>query len=160
MTDLALRIRGRARLTSLALALAFIFGSGYALVAGQTPAKKALTVDDYTRWRSISGAEISGDGKWVTYGLSLTNTPQTESKPVLHLVNLETNQDVEVPRLDCAVRRRRTVKSDERLDDLRQGHAASFRRVLERLAAPAAVVQPESLEHGSRLAILADELTE
>jgi hypothetical protein len=66
-----------------------------ALVA-QTTAKKALGVEDYTRWRSISGQEISGDGAWVTYGLALTNTAPTETKPVLHLLNLATSQDVAV----------------------------------------------------------------
>src|SRR5262249_39045047 len=60
------------------------------------PAKKALTVDDYTRWRSIGGQEISGDGKWVTYQLQFTNVPTTDTKPVLHLLNLGTNQDVEI----------------------------------------------------------------
>jgi dipeptidyl aminopeptidase/acylaminoacyl peptidase len=72
--------------------------SAYAWPAAQAPApaKRALSVDDYTKWRSISGQEISGDGKWVAYGLQLTNVPQTETKPVLHLLNLETDQRVEV----------------------------------------------------------------
>ncbi len=101
----ALRIRSRLALSSskgrqlstLALALAIALGVAYAVPAAQTPAKKAITVEDYTKWRSISGQEISGDGKWVTYGLSLTNTATTEAKPVLHLLNLDTNQAVEVP---------------------------------------------------------------
>ncbi|HEX5216881.1 MAG TPA: prolyl oligopeptidase family serine peptidase [Vicinamibacterales bacterium] len=59
--------------------------------------KRALTVDDYTKWRSISGQEISGDGKWVAYTLQLTNVPTTDTKPVLHLLNLETNKDTEIP---------------------------------------------------------------
>lgn len=82
----------------LALALTFVSAWGWpsgALVA-QTTAKKALGVEDYTRWRSISGQEISGDGAWVTYGLALTNTAPTETKPVLHLLNLATSQDVAV----------------------------------------------------------------
>jgi dienelactone hydrolase len=62
----------------------------------QSPSKKVLTVEDYTRWRSISGQAISGDGKWVTYDLSYANTLPTDAKPVLHILNLETNQDVEV----------------------------------------------------------------
>ena len=59
--------------------------------------KKPLTIADYSRWRSIEGAEISPDGKWVAYALRFTNTLPTESKPLLHLVNLDTNQDIEVP---------------------------------------------------------------
>ncbi|MEZ5316873.1 MAG: prolyl oligopeptidase family serine peptidase [Vicinamibacterales bacterium] len=62
----------------------------------QASQKKVLTVDDYTRWRSISGAEISPDGRWVSYSLQFTNVPQDETKPVLHLRNLDTNQEVEV----------------------------------------------------------------
>jgi dipeptidyl aminopeptidase/acylaminoacyl peptidase len=91
----------------LALAVVAAVGLAMAWPSAQVPAtqapaaapaaKKALTVDDYTRWRSISGQEISGDGNWVTYGLQLTNTPPTETKPVLHLVNLANDQDIEVP---------------------------------------------------------------
>src|SRR5687767_15827392 len=76
--------------------LVLVFVSAYAWVGAQAPAKKALGVEDYTRWRTISGQEISGDGAWVTYSVALTNTPPTETKPVLHLLNLATNQDVEV----------------------------------------------------------------
>src|SRR5690242_12832227 len=58
--------------------------------------KKAMTVADYTKWKSINSSSISGDGKWVTYVLALTNTTPQESKPVMHLLRLDTNQDVEV----------------------------------------------------------------
>lgn len=34
--------------------------------------KKVLGVDDYARWRSLNGASISADGKWVTYDLAYT----------------------------------------------------------------------------------------
>ncbi len=59
-------------------------------------AKKVLGIDDYARWRSINGASISADGKWVTYDLAYTNVPQAETRPVLHLLRLDTNQDLEV----------------------------------------------------------------
>jgi len=69
----------------------------FAHPAAQTPAaKKAMTVEDYTKWRSISGQEISGDGKWVAYSLALTNVAPTETKPVLHLRNLQTNDEITV----------------------------------------------------------------
>ncbi len=32
-------------------------------------AKKALTVDDYSKWRAINSSSISSDGNWVTYVL-------------------------------------------------------------------------------------------
>src|SRR5688500_5808313 len=52
--------------------------------------KKILGVNDYTRWRSIENALISGDGKWVSYGLRFTNVPTADSRPVLHLLNQTT----------------------------------------------------------------------
>ena len=97
MKHVTTRSLHRSRRITLALALAVAFASSYALPQAQTAKKKALTVEDYSKWRSISGQEISGDGQWVTYGLSLTNTAPTETKPVLHLVRLDSSQDVEVP---------------------------------------------------------------
>jgi len=58
--------------------------------------KKALTVDDYTKWKNIGDTAISGDGKWVTYVLRTTNVPDDQARPVLHILSLETNQDVAV----------------------------------------------------------------
>ncbi len=58
--------------------------------------KRALTVEDYTKWRTINGAQLSPDGKWVAYGLALTNVPTTDTKPVLHLLNLDSNQEITV----------------------------------------------------------------
>lgn len=64
---------------------------------GTPAAKKPLTIADYTRWRSIEGAEISPDGKWVAYTLRFMNALPAESRPVLRLRNLDTDRDVEVP---------------------------------------------------------------
>ena len=86
----------RRRLTVLGLTLALTLAGAYTLTSAQTPAKRALTVDDYTRWRSISGQAISGDGNWVSYDLQLTNVPTAESKPVLHLLKLGTTQDTTI----------------------------------------------------------------
>jgi WD40 repeat protein len=95
VTHAVMRLRGRASLIPLAFVLTVAFGGAYALSA-QAPAKKALTVEDYTRWRSINSPEISGDGKWIAYVLQLTNTATADAKPVLHILNLETNAGVEV----------------------------------------------------------------
>lgn len=81
---------------AIVLSLAIASALPQAQTAPQA-AKKPLTVEDYTKWRSITGQEISGDGRWVTYVLQLTNVPQAETKPVLHILNLETNADVAVP---------------------------------------------------------------
>ena len=84
------------RLVVLASALIVVFGSAFALTA-QAPAKKALSVDDYTKWRSIGGPSISGDGKWVAYVLSqrIRRRP-TRSRSCICL-RLDTNQDLEIP---------------------------------------------------------------
>ncbi len=84
------------RLAVFGLMFAIAFGAAYAWPAAQAPAKKALTVDDYTRWRSINASEMSGDGVWVSYGMSFTNTAPADSKPELHLLNLDTNQDLTI----------------------------------------------------------------
>ncbi len=99
MKQKLIRSRWNRGLVPLAFAFVVLYGSVYLLTPSQAqaPSKKVLTVEDYTRWRNISGQQISGDGKWVTYGLSYTNTVPAEAKPVLHILNLETNQDVEVP---------------------------------------------------------------
>jgi dipeptidyl aminopeptidase/acylaminoacyl peptidase len=83
----------RAAVFAVAVAIAL---AAYALPQAQTTAKKAMTIDDYTKWRSIAGQEISPDGKWVAYTLQFTNTVPAESKPVLHLLNLDTSEDVTV----------------------------------------------------------------
>jgi dipeptidyl aminopeptidase/acylaminoacyl peptidase len=58
--------------------------------------KKILSVNDYARWRSIENAIISGDGKWVSYGLRYTNVATTDSRPVVHLYNSATGRDIEI----------------------------------------------------------------
>ncbi len=88
----------RCRLATFALALAVLLVAFYALPEAQAPAqaKKAMTIDDYTKWRNLSGQELSSDGKWLVYTLQGTNVPTAEAKPVLHLLNLETNAEVTV----------------------------------------------------------------
>jgi dipeptidyl aminopeptidase/acylaminoacyl peptidase len=79
-----------------AFVLAVAMMATYALPQAQTAGKKAMTVDDYAKWRDIASREISGDGRWVACVLQLTNTIPAEAKPVLHLLNLETNVEVTV----------------------------------------------------------------
>ena len=84
----------------LILVLAFLSAlapaPGSAQVAAPAPAKKAMTVDDYSKWRAISGQVLSADGKWLAYVLELTNVLPGEVKPVMHIVNLLTNADASV----------------------------------------------------------------
>ena len=58
--------------------------------------KKALTVADYSKWRNIEDAAISPDGRWVTWTLRFANTLPQDGKPVLHLKNLDTDQEVTI----------------------------------------------------------------
>jgi dipeptidyl aminopeptidase/acylaminoacyl peptidase len=60
-------------------------------------AKKVLTVDDYSNWRTIGDAHLSADGRWVTYTFRYTNVLSRDEKPDLHLLDLTTNRDVSIP---------------------------------------------------------------
>ena len=59
-------------------------------------AKKVLTPDDYGRWRTIEDESISSDGRWVTWVYRFTNVADRDEKPELHLLNLDTNEDVTI----------------------------------------------------------------
>jgi dipeptidyl aminopeptidase/acylaminoacyl peptidase len=87
---------GIRRSAILAIALLVALGLAHAWPQAQAPAKKVLTIDDYSRWRSIASQEISGDGAWVAYVLQLANTVPADAKPVLHLLNLGTGKDLEI----------------------------------------------------------------
>ncbi len=94
-----LPIRSRVVL-GLILALTLLWAAApmpaSAQAAASAPVKKAMTVDDYPLWRTISAQALSPDGKWLAYVLELTNVLPAEAKPVLHIVNLGTNADVAV----------------------------------------------------------------
>lgn len=75
-------------------ALALIASVVGAQDAAAPHAKKVLGVNDYTRWRTIESAGISGDGRWVASVLRLTNVPTSDSKPELHLRNLDSGAEV------------------------------------------------------------------
>jgi dipeptidyl aminopeptidase/acylaminoacyl peptidase len=64
--------------------------------AANVAAKKALTTNDYSRWRSIDAAQLSGDGAWLSYGLRFTNVNTPDIKPELHIKKLSDNSDVVV----------------------------------------------------------------
>ncbi len=59
-------------------------------------AKKVLTADDYSRWRAIESERISSDGQWVAWVYRFTNVLPSESKPELHVLNLQSKQDVAI----------------------------------------------------------------
>ena len=91
------------RLPRCVLSAALLLAAAPLALAAQaaTPAatsgvKKALTIDDYGKWRSIDGASIAGDGSWVVYGLRFANALPVDGKPVLKLRNLRTNTEIEI----------------------------------------------------------------
>ena len=83
-----------ARLISVAAILASFGAAAGAQDSTAHRAKKILGVNDYTRWRTIESAQISGDGRWVASTMRLTNLPTNNSKPELHLRNLDTGAEV------------------------------------------------------------------
>ncbi len=58
--------------------------------------KKVLDSNDYERWRRLTGAAISDDGKWVTYGYRKLNT--LDPGVTLHLKALGEDTEFEVQR--------------------------------------------------------------
>ena len=83
-----------ARLLSAFALLASVGTVGVAQDSSAPRAKKILSVADYTRWRTIENAQISGDGHWVASVQRFTNVPNNDSKPELHLRNLDSDKDV------------------------------------------------------------------
>ncbi len=67
-----------------------------AAAATDSGAKKVLTAGDYARWRVIENEHISSDGRWVTYVYRFTNVLPTDTKPELHVLNVETHEDVAI----------------------------------------------------------------
>jgi dipeptidyl aminopeptidase/acylaminoacyl peptidase len=65
--------------------------------ANADSAKKVLGPDDYGRWRTVGDQSISSDGKWVTWVYRFTNVAERDAKPELHVLNLDTNEDVAIP---------------------------------------------------------------
>jgi len=48
---------------------ALILVMGSVLLQAQSPAPKAIALDDYTKFKRITGAAISNDGKWMHYSI-------------------------------------------------------------------------------------------
>ncbi len=82
----------------LALPIAFVLVT--AIAGAQAPmtatARKVLGVDDYARWRTVDGAQLSSDGKWAAYGLRFTNTLPSDAKPVLRLRDVAAGSEIEI----------------------------------------------------------------
>ncbi len=80
------------RLTPIVVLIAVLI-SAASLSAQEQGEKKALTMDDYARWRSITSTAISDDGKWITFAYSTFQADDT-----LYVKSLETDTEYEIPR--------------------------------------------------------------
>jgi len=59
----------------------------------QENGKKAMTIQDYGRWRSITSVTVSDNGDWMTYAYSTPNADDT-----LYVKSLLTETKIEIPR--------------------------------------------------------------
>src|SRR5688572_26166069 len=84
-------VAGRARI--LALLPALILALGSMLLQAQSAAPRPIALEDYAKFKRITGAAISADGKWMHY----TVTPN-DGDATLFVKALEGDKVYEVPR--------------------------------------------------------------
>src|SRR5262249_55010670 len=94
----ALRSAWRAAFAALASswaaqrAPATVQQTGEPTAAARTDDKRAMTVADYAKWRSIRDVAISDDGTWASYGYQQRRVDDT-----LYLENLTAKAEWKVP---------------------------------------------------------------
>ena len=81
------------KLLSATLFIVYIFWAG----TGMAQDKKALSLEDYSRWSHITGTELSDDGAWMAYVLS-----PNEGNDTLYVKSLQSQQAYELPLGDDA----------------------------------------------------------
>ena len=81
----------RIRLTALLPALVLVCGS--LMIQAQSAAPKPIALDDYAKFKRITGAAIANDGKWMHY----TVTPN-DGDATLYVKSLENDTVHEIPR--------------------------------------------------------------
>lgn len=81
---------------ALPLALLLLTSVGSAQAPATATTRKVLGVEDYARWRTVDGAQLSADGKWAVYGLRFTNTLPADAKPVLRLRDVAAGSEIEI----------------------------------------------------------------
>ena len=74
------------------LLLAVLFVTSVNLYAQGSYGKKALSIEDYDRWRGITAASISDNGIWITFSYTTRNADDT-----LYVKNLMTNKEYQIP---------------------------------------------------------------
>jgi dipeptidyl aminopeptidase/acylaminoacyl peptidase len=83
----------RRRLSYISLLL--ICACACSLVVAQT-ARRAMKVDDMSRFRNVSDPQISPDGKWVAYTVSSTNVKEDKSNSHIWMVGIDGRNDRQI----------------------------------------------------------------
>jgi Tol biopolymer transport system component len=79
------------RLSVIMLVLAIVCSIN---LSGQAnPEKKAFTIDDYARWRSVVSTSISDDGKWMSFGYR-----RVKADDEFYVKSLTSDKEYEIPR--------------------------------------------------------------
>ncbi|MGI8783511.1 MAG: S9 family peptidase [Acidobacteriota bacterium] len=91
---LALRSRRPATFLKLALVVCLVVSSAMASDNG----RRVPTVDDLLKVKSVGGAQISPDGKWVAYGVSQSDFKQDAFVSQIWLVDTATGKNYQLTR--------------------------------------------------------------
>ncbi len=83
----------RRRLSYISLLL--ICACACSLVVAQT-ARRAMKVDDMSRFRNVSDPQISPDGKWVAYTVSSTDVKEDKSNTHIWMVGIDGSNDRQI----------------------------------------------------------------
>jgi len=83
----------RPRATAIAIGVAVLVAFLPALVSGQ-PAKRAITLDDLAKFKTVADPQRSPDGKWVAYVVRSTDVEKDKSESDLWMVSWDGTQTV------------------------------------------------------------------
>jgi dipeptidyl aminopeptidase/acylaminoacyl peptidase len=72
------------RLTTIVLAATFTFA---AAAMADAPARRVLSPDDFYRIQNVGSPEVSPDGKWVAYTVSVNDKEANESRTQIYMVS-------------------------------------------------------------------------
>src|SRR5687768_10764679 len=77
----------RRRQSSIVLVLLLALAS--AIAAQTQTARRALKVEDMSRFRGVSDPQVSPDGNWVAYVVSSTDVKDDKSNSHIRMVNID-----------------------------------------------------------------------
>jgi len=83
----------RTRATAIAMGVAVLIACLPALVSGQ-PAKRAITLDDLAKFKTVADPQRSPDGKWVAYVVGSADVEKDKRESDLWMVSWDGTQKV------------------------------------------------------------------